>query len=76
LGRPVIDKTGLTGLYDFTLEFDPRAATGGTPVDGQDPPAPDIFIAIQQQLGLRLLDAKVPFDVVVVDSAERVPSEN
>jgi uncharacterized protein (TIGR03435 family) len=76
LGRPIIDKTGLTGLYDFTLEFDPRAATGGTTVDGQDPGAPDIFIAIQQQLGLKLVEAKAPFDVVVVDQAEKTPSEN
>ena len=76
MARPIIDKTGLTGLYDFTLEFDPRAATGGNPVDGQDAPAPDIFIAIQQQLGLKLVEAKSPFDVIVVDQAEKVPSEN
>jgi uncharacterized protein (TIGR03435 family) len=76
LGRPVIDKTGLTGLYDFTLEFDPRAATGGTSVDGQEPGAPDIFIAIQQQLGLKLVEAKAPFDVVVIDQAEKVPTDN
>jgi uncharacterized protein (TIGR03435 family) len=58
------------------LEFDPRAATGGTPLDGPDPPAPDIFIAIQQQLGLKLAEAKAPFDIVVVDQAEKTPSEN
>ena len=76
LGRALIDKTGLKGVYDFTLEFDPRAATGGTSVDGQEPSAPDIFIAIQQQLGLKLIDAKAPFDVVVVDQVEKTPSEN
>lgn len=76
LGRPLIDKTGLTGLYDFTLEFDPRAATGGTPADGQELSAPDIFIAIQQQLGLKLVDTKAPFDVVVVDQVAKTPSEN
>lgn len=74
--RPIIDKTGLTGLYDFTLEFDPRAATGGTPLDGREAPAPDIFIAVQQQLGLRLVEAKAPFDVIVVNQAQRVPTEN
>ena len=76
LERPIIDKSGLHGLYDFTLEFDPRAAVGGTPLDGQEAPSPDIFIAIQQQLGLKLVEAKAPFDVVVVDHAEKLPSEN
>ncbi len=74
--RPIIDKTGLADLYDFTLEFNPRAATGGPPVAGQEAPAPDIFIAIQQQLGLKLVGAKAPLDVIVVDHAEKIPSAN
>jgi uncharacterized protein (TIGR03435 family) len=76
LERPIIDKTGLTDLYDFTLQFDPRPATRGTPVADREVPAPDIFIAIQQQLGLKLVGAKAPLDVVVVDHAEKIPSAN
>jgi uncharacterized protein (TIGR03435 family) len=76
LERPIIDMTGLTDLYDFALEFNPRAATGGNPVAGQEGQAPDIFMAIQQQLGLKLVGAKAPLDVVVVDHAERIPSAN
>lgn len=76
LQRPIVDKTGLSGVYDFRLEFNPQAAIGGAPVNGQDAPAPDIFIAIQEQLGLKLVEGKSSFDVVVVDKAERIPSEN
>ncbi len=75
MGRPIIDKTGLRGHYDFRLEFDPQAAAGGTAANGESP-APDIFIAIQQQLGLRLVEGKSPFDVVVVDDVRRIPTEN
>ena len=66
----VIDKTGLSGKYDFTLSYElaPKGAA--------DTPVLSIFDAVQQQLGLRLVDAKAPFDVIVVDHAERVPTEN
>jgi uncharacterized protein (TIGR03435 family) len=71
-GRRVIDKTGLTGKYDFTLYYE-------FPIPGAPPsedPAPDLDQALQQQLGLRLVEGKAPFDVVVVDHADRVPTEN
>jgi uncharacterized protein (TIGR03435 family) len=71
-GRQVIDKTGLTGKYDFMLEFSVR---GLTAAPGDDP-LPSLFEALPQQLGLRLEDKKAPFDVVVVDHAEKVPTEN
>jgi uncharacterized protein (TIGR03435 family) len=72
LGSPVVDKTGLTGLYNFKLEFtDPRFQRQGngsqSPVDSP----PDIFGAVQDQLGLRLEAKKGPVDVLVVDHAER-----
>lgn len=67
-GRQVIDKTGLTGKYDFTLEFSLRELS--------DDSLPSLLDALPQQLGLRLEDKKAPFDVVVVDHAERVPTEN
>jgi len=77
LDRPVVDKTGLSGRYDFDLEFTPddtqfSGALGGLPGDS---PLPGLFTAIQQQLGLRLEATKGPVDVLVVDRAER-PSEN
>ncbi len=71
-GRQVLDKTGLTGKYDFTLEFSVRELTGAP----GDDPVPSLFDALLDQLGLKLEDKKAAFDVVVVDHAERVPSEN
>jgi uncharacterized protein (TIGR03435 family) len=71
--RQVLDKTGLTGTYDFTLEFSFRELTAGA---AGDDPIPSLFEALQQQLGLKLEDKKAPFDLVVVDHAEKVPTEN
>jgi uncharacterized protein (TIGR03435 family) len=71
--RPVLDKTGLTGRYDFTLEF-----THSNPdLVARDSPEADrsIFTAIQEQLGLKLTPAKAPTEILVIDHAER-PSEN
>jgi len=79
LDRPVIDKTGVTGLFDFHLEFAPDMSTPqllGQPADPSEPAAgQSIFTAIQKQLGLRLESAKGPREFLVVDSAEK-PSEN
>jgi uncharacterized protein (TIGR03435 family) len=67
--QPVLDKTGLTGEFHFELEFAPPDAPPG------DSPAPSVFTAVQEQLGLRLDSARVPAEVIVIDRAER-PSEN
>lgn len=78
VGRPVIDKTGLAGAWDWDLEFAPEFLPGRA---GEPPPAPvgtdkpSIFSAMQEQLGLRLESARGPVSVVVVDRAER-PTEN
>jgi uncharacterized protein (TIGR03435 family) len=72
-GRVIVDKTGLTGKYEFTLEFNLRPPGPGA-LD--DDPFPSIFDAVQQQLGLKLEDKKAPFDVLVIDHAEKVPTEN
>jgi uncharacterized protein (TIGR03435 family) len=73
-GRQVIDKTGLTGKYDFTLVYDMhRTDMPGGPDDG---PSLIIFDALQKQLGLRLVDAKAPFNFVVIDRGEKTPVEN
>jgi uncharacterized protein (TIGR03435 family) len=69
--RVVLDKTGLTGKYDFTLAYNWKELASA-----DDDPSPNVFIAVQQQLGLKLVDKKAPFDVIVVDHAEKVPTEN
>ena len=77
LDRPVIDKTGLSGKYDFDLEWTPDETQFG----GQGPPAaaestkPDLFAALQRQLGLKLEATKGMVAVLVIDHAER-PSAN
>jgi uncharacterized protein (TIGR03435 family) len=78
-GRPVYDKTGLTGFYDFNLRFAPEPGAGGplgppppgAPPPPVDPDAPNIYTAVQEQLGLKLESAKGPVDVVVIDRIER-----
>jgi uncharacterized protein (TIGR03435 family) len=69
LDRPVINKTGLTGKYDFTLKFTPGQSAGS------DSEAASIFVAVQEQLGLKLEPTKAPLDVLVIDHVEK-PTEN
>jgi len=84
LGRPVYDKTGLTGLFDLKLQWTPGSEQVPGPFgpnpNAPPPPPPDaegpsIFTALQEQLGLRLESTKGPVDVLVIDSAEK-PAEN
>jgi uncharacterized protein (TIGR03435 family) len=80
-GRPVLDATGLTGKYAITLswflETQPQAAIGTSPVpQARVPEGPDLFRALQDQLGLALESRKRPVEVLVVDKAERMPVEN
>jgi uncharacterized protein (TIGR03435 family) len=77
LDRPVVDKTGLTARYDFDLEWAPDETqfSGRVTVAASDPPKPDLFAAVQQQLGLRLEASKGLVEVLVIDRAGR-PSEN
>lgn len=67
IAKVVVDKTGLTGRFDFELEWSPAQAESGD--------HPSIFTALQEQLGLRLESAKVPVEAVVIDRAEK-PSDN
>jgi uncharacterized protein (TIGR03435 family) len=63
----VVDKTGLTEKYNFSLHYvGPR----------DDAPGPDLFVAIESQLGLRLEPKKMSLDMIVVDHADRIPVEN
>jgi uncharacterized protein (TIGR03435 family) len=73
--RTVIDKTGLSGKYDFTLAWKSDDAPGGQDNGAADPNLPDLFTAIQEQLGLKLVSTKGPVDTLVIDSAEK-PIEN
>ncbi|HUI81395.1 MAG TPA: TIGR03435 family protein [Bryobacteraceae bacterium] len=80
LGRPVIDRTALSGRYDLSLQWDDAPIReGGVP--GLDVPAApgndhgSIFSAIQDQLGLRLEAQQAPVEVIIVDRMER-PSPN
>lgn len=73
--RPVVDRTGLTGKYDFDLMYLPDSgppALNGTPIPWD---APALATAIREQLGLRLESSRAPVDVVVIDRAT-APSEN
>jgi uncharacterized protein (TIGR03435 family) len=97
LARPVVDTTGIKGVFDFKLDYTPDentpggmgmrmgmgpgprpegAAGGEPPHDFGAPDAPNIFSALQEKLGLKLESQKLPVDIVVVDKAERVPTEN
>lgn len=73
-GRPVVDKTGLTGSYDFELEFttDPSAGAGAD----LDAPTVDFAGALESQLGLKLEPRKLPIDVVIIDHLDRTPTGN
>jgi uncharacterized protein (TIGR03435 family) len=70
-GRPVLDKTGLTGKYDYKLEYAPDDSQP----DADSPAGPSIFTAVQEQLGLKLEAAKGPVEIVVIDHIQK-PSGN
>lgn len=72
-GEPVVDQTGLTGKYDFTLEH--TSELPGFPAAGI-PSAPTLFTALREQLGLELVRKKVPFHHVIVEDVDRTPSDN
>ena len=77
ISRTVIDRSGLTGRYDFTLEWVPRS-TPGADTAAQDTPresGPSVTAALEEQLGLRLESSRAPVEVLVIESAER-PAPN
>lgn len=76
VGRPVFDQTGLAGHYDFTLRFAADRTAMSATADSAPPDLPpDLFTAIQQQLGLKLAPTKAPADVLVVDDVQH-PFQN
>jgi uncharacterized protein (TIGR03435 family) len=78
LDRPVLDKTNLSAKYDFDLEWTPDDTQFGgnlPPVLPENATKPDLFSALQQQLGLRLDASRSLIDAIVIDSVEK-PTEN
>jgi uncharacterized protein (TIGR03435 family) len=71
-GRPVVDKTGLTGRYDIKLEL---MQPGPSTADGTQDPGPSIFTVVQEQLGLKLQPIQDAVETLVIDHVER-PAEN
>jgi uncharacterized protein (TIGR03435 family) len=80
LGKPVTDATGLKGKYAIGMFWSTddaaRAASGPGGVPTASDPAPTLMEALQDQLGLRLESKKGRLDFVVVDYAEKIPTEN
>lgn len=71
----VIDRTGLTGIYDFTLDYECLAC--GTTEASEPSAFPNIFTALEKQLGLKLEKAQdVPVDVIVIDKMDKIPAAN
>ncbi len=82
--RYIADKTGLTGKYDFKLKFNPRLGNvtigpvgAATSMNFDNGSFPDIFTAVQKQLGLRLVKSKgFLLDTLVIDHIETIPTSN
>jgi uncharacterized protein (TIGR03435 family) len=68
VGYPVVDKTGITGNYDIKLSY--------APANDPNSNLPDLFTALQEQLGLKLESQKVPVEILVIDHVDRIPTEN
>lgn len=69
LRRPVANKTGLTGVFDFTLQWQPEGQSA-------DSTRPSLTTALREQLGLRLVSQSAPVEVIVVDRIEMMPTGN
>lgn len=76
LGRPVLDETGLKGRYDVTIDVAAYLSNEAAMKEIQADPTQLIFNVIQDQLGLKLEPKKSPVQMLIVDGAERVPTEN
>ena len=72
---PVLNHTGLAGVFNLKLEWTPESFSAVKPVDNSTGDGPSLFTAIQEQLGLRLRAQKEPVDVLVIDHVER-PTDN
>jgi len=81
---PMMDETGLTGPYDFTLEYSGQSliqllgatSRSSAPVGDATDPAPDIFAALEKQLGLKLVKSTTTIQIFVIDHLDKMPTEN
>jgi uncharacterized protein (TIGR03435 family) len=87
LGRPVFDKTGIDGVFNFELHWTPDEMQpqlgGATPPPGRDSGSrttcragQSLLSAVEEQLGLKLTGQRVPVEMIVIDHLEEVPTEN
>jgi uncharacterized protein (TIGR03435 family) len=79
IDRPVVDRTKLSGEYDFSIDLTAAVRNNDTPSSGPgavDSPGVSAFTLIREQLGLKMAASKAAFDVLVVQHAERIPTEN
>ena len=76
MDRPVLDRTGLTGTFDFAIEFSPQPNEPSAPDANfrSDPTGPRFAEALKEQLGLKLEPKTGPFDVLVIDNVEEPPA--
>jgi uncharacterized protein (TIGR03435 family) len=83
--KPIIDRTGLKGKYDVALEWTPdivsappvpQAAQNSIPAASEPPGGPNIFKALQEQLGLKLVPKMLTIEILVIDHIEETPTEN
>jgi bla regulator protein BlaR1 len=75
IGSFVVDKTGINGEYDIALQWDPSPNSAADGASSAADNGPSLFTALQEQLGLKLIPAKVPMDTVVIEHVDR-PSAN
>jgi uncharacterized protein (TIGR03435 family) len=73
--RRVVDRTGLTGEWEFDISFNPPAPPPGRELPPPDPNAASLFTVLEEQLGLKLEAARLPMSVMVVDRVEH-PAED
>jgi uncharacterized protein (TIGR03435 family) len=75
--RPVVDRTGLTGRFDFTIDVTPESHSGAPPDRDTDPDplGATLLDALKEQLGLKLESTRAPLQVMIIDHIDR-PSDN
>jgi uncharacterized protein (TIGR03435 family) len=74
--RPIVDRTGLTGTFDFALEWGPDPVSGAAAPEDHEDRQTNLQEALQDQLGLKLERQKAPLDVLLIDHVDQQPAEN
>jgi uncharacterized protein (TIGR03435 family) len=76
LHAPVTDQTGLAGLYNIDLQYNPDTLLSSNPGNESDPSLPSFFTAVEEQLGLKLQPQKITVDTVIIDHVDPEPTPN